>query len=173
MNKLLFTLLAGLCLATSAMAQVPVYKDNDLTINQVVMVSPNGARYYGDVRLTLNNDGSFSLAEATRRNLAPVESAIIVEAPSLPGKLAVEATGILSIPCVALEAPAVLRDGNTFTVVLAETMQKPDEVCMSLAATTPFGITVALDTSGLPAGQYTVNVNDVQTGFFWSGIVPN
>jgi hypothetical protein len=173
MNKLMITLLAGTTLATSSMAQVPVYRDNDLTINQVVMVSTGGAQYYGDVQLTLNNDGSFALVKATRRNLAPVDTAIVVETPTLPGKMAIEASGILSIPCVALEEPAVLRDGNTFTVVVAETSQKPDEVCMSLAATTPFEITIALDTQGLPGGYYTVNVNDVVTGFFWGGILTN
>jgi hypothetical protein len=169
MNKLILTLLASFCLATTALAQIPVYKDNDLTINQAVVIGPGGAQYYGDVHLSQQDDRSFALASAERRNLAVVDAAGIVATPGVPGNVAVEASGMLSIPCVALEDPAVLREGNTFTVVLAETTQKPDAVCMSLAAMTPFEVSVALDTVNLPAGTYTVKVNNAQTSFDWSG----
>jgi hypothetical protein len=151
-------------LAASAHAEIPVYRDQQLTIPSGVVMTANGPVYYGDVRFTANQDGSFTLVDAKRRNLADVDAATVtVDATAAAAE--VSANGILSIACVALEEPAVVRDGNTFYVVLAETTMAPDAVCMSLVAYTPFNANVALDLAGLEAGEYRVRVNGVERVF--------
>jgi hypothetical protein len=127
-------------------------------------MTPNGPVYYGDVRFTGNPDGSFTLVDAKRRNLAEVDTAT-VSVDATVAQAEVEARGLLSIACVALEEPAVVRDGNTFHVVLAETTMAPDAVCMALVAYTPFRAEVTLDLRGLEPGAYVVNVNGVTKSF--------
>ena len=59
----------------------------------------------------------------------------------------------------------MIRSGNTFHVVLAETPLDPLALCMSLLAVTEFDVEVPLDLTGLAAGTYEVIVNGVRTSF--------
>jgi hypothetical protein len=152
-------LIGALLASTGLQAEVPVFRDQVLTIDEAVVFNSNGAAYYGDIRMKANADGSFSVIGADRRNLAPVSAADVQISKSKPVQVAVHVTGILSIACVALEEAGVSREGNTFHVVLAETNMPAGTVCMSLIATTPYDITIPLDTKDLPAGNYNVNVN--------------
>jgi hypothetical protein len=160
-SRLLFTLLP---LAATAHAEIPVYRNQQLDVPSAVVMTAKGPVYYGDVRFTANQDGSFTLVEAKRRNPANVDAATVTVDASV-AEAKVEADGILSIACVALEEPAAVRDGNTFYVVLAETTMAPDAVCMPLVAFTPFHVEVPLDLSGLAPGEYVVNVNGVTKNF--------
>lgn len=161
--KKISLLLAGLSLAAYTLAEVPVYKDQQLLLNETVVVGDNGTAYYGDVRLTANADGSFSLTRAERRNLASVDTVDVVVDEAFPTTVSVEVTGELSVSCVDLEQPAVIRDGVVFSVVLAETKQDPLALCaLALAA---YEVSVPLDVRGLEAGQYAVTVNGHETGF--------
>lgn len=152
--------LVAVALAASAHAEVPVYRDRQLDVPSAVVLTDQGPVYYGDVRFTANQDGSFSLAEAKRRKLALVESATIT-VDSSTAEARVDAKGELTIACVALEEPAVVREGNTFHVVLAETPMDPLALCMPFVAVTKFAVDVPLDLRGLQAGTYMVNVNGV------------
>lgn len=156
--------LAPLAVAATAHAEVPVYRGPYLDVPSAVVVTDTGAVYYGDVRFSANQDGSFSLVQAQRRNLVLVEN-VSVSVDAASAQATVAADGFLSV-CEALEEPAVLRDGNTFHVVLAETAQEPGEVCMSLLAVTEFDVDVPLDLTGLAAGTYDVFVNNtLRTSF--------
>jgi hypothetical protein len=160
-SRLLFVVLP---LAASAHAEIPVYRNQQLDVPSAVVMTAQGPVYYGDIRFTANQDGSFSLIDAKRRNLAQVDSATVTVDRTV-AQAAVEAKGILSIACVALEEAAVVREGRTFHVVLAETTMDPDAVCMALVAVTPFHVEVPLDLRGLEAGEYLVNVNGVTKRF--------
>jgi hypothetical protein len=163
MNKLACTLLASLAMTTSALADMPVYRDQQLLLPEGVVVTDQGVTYYGDIRLTANADGSFTLVEATRRNPAYVDDVDVLILESFPVQLRAVVSGHKSVPCVELEEPAVIRDGNTFTIVLAETPLDPLILCAQVLA--PFEVTVALDATGLEAGTYTVVANGVETTF--------
>jgi hypothetical protein len=155
-------------LAASAQAEVPVYRNQQLDVPSAVVLTGQGPVYYGDVRFTANPDGSFALTEAKRRKLALVDSATVtVDAATAQAEVA--ARGELTIACVALEEPAVVRDGHTFHVVLAETPLDPLALCMPFVAVTRFDVEVPLDLRGLDAGAYVVNVNGVIKNFVLSG----
>lgn len=160
MKSIARLLLAPLAVAATAYAEVPIYRGQHLDVPSAVVVTDTGGVYYGDVRFSANQDGSFSLVQAQRRNLAQVDN-VSVSVDAASAQALVAAGGILSIACEALEEPAVLRDGNTFHVVLAETAQEPGEVCMSLLAVTEFEVDVPLDLTGLEAGSYDVVVNNL------------
>jgi hypothetical protein len=81
----------------------------------------------------------------------------------------VHAKGELTIPCAALEEPAVVREGHTFHVVLAETAVDPLAPCMPFVAVTTFNVDVPLDLDGLEAGTYALDVNGVESEFVVGG----
>ncbi len=164
MNLLTRLLLGALPLAATAQAEVPVYRNQQLELPSAVVMTASGPVYYGDIRFTTNQDGSFTLTDAKRRNLAVVEETHLA-VDTTTRQAEVSANGILSIACVALEEAAVVREGHTFHVVLAETTMEPDAVCMSLVAITEFEIDVPLDLNGLEPGEYTVDVNGVESVF--------
>jgi len=163
MNKLAYTLLAGLVLVNSARAEVPVYKDQELRIPGGVVVSASGAEYYGDIRFTTNPDGSFTLAEARARNLAYVNDVVVVIVETNPVQVSVVVSGDLSVPCVNLEQPGVYREGDTFHVVLAETPIDPLALCAQVLV--EYEVEVPLNVLGLDAGTYTVDINGTEVEF--------
>ena len=55
------------------------------------------------------------------------------------------------------------RSGDTFYVVIAETVLGPAESC--IAVIDPFTISFELDTFGLDTGTYKLNVNGKETEF--------
>lgn len=55
------------------------------------------------------------------------------------------------------------REGDLFTVVVAETSLGSAETCT--AVLDPFELSVALDVLGLSAGTYRVNVNGAEAQF--------
>lgn len=162
MKSVATVLLASLAGAATAQAEIPVYHGHELKVPSAVVMTDAGPVYYGDVRFTTNADGSFSLAEAERRKLALVESATLAVAGNT---VTVTAKGELTIACVALEDPAVVRKDATFYVVLAETPIDPLALCMPLVAVTKFTQDVTIDISALEPGEYRVAVNGVEQTF--------
>jgi hypothetical protein len=154
---------AWLLVGCAVQAETPVYHNGTLWLDQVVTLDAAGAGYYSDVRLTTRADGLLSLQGAVQRPLAQVDEAevLLLQGDDASLQASVHAAGLLSVPCVALEPPAVTRSGAEFTVLLAETVMADDQVCMSLLAVTPFDVSVPLDLSGLSAGHYRVRVNDL------------
>lgn len=93
---------------------------------------------------------------------AMVDSIDILILESFPVQIQVQVTGNLPDGCTELQEPVVTQTDNTFTVDLP-TARPSDALCTQ--AIVPYEITVPLDVEGLPAGEYTVDVNGV-TGSF-------
>lgn len=55
------------------------------------------------------------------------------------------------------------RSGDTFHVVMAETVMGPAESCIAMIA--PFTQSFELDTFGLESGAYKLNVNGMEAEF--------
>ncbi|MES2605323.1 MAG: hypothetical protein V4603_10315 [Pseudomonadota bacterium] len=158
-------LLSSALAAQSLHAEAPVFRDNVLSINEAIVFNAQGPAYYGDVRMQANKDGTFSLVQAQRHNLALIDTVDVLINKSNPVQVEVNITGIQSVACVALLDPVVTRSGNAFTIVQAETLMEPGSVCMSLLAVTPFSRDIPLEVEGLAPGVYTVSVNGKQTSF--------
>lgn len=162
MKKFAYTLVTSLG-AASTQADVPVYRDQTLTLSETLVIEDNGPRYYRNVKLAANPDGSFSVVDGERRNLALIHDISFLMLPGLPLEMSVEVHGDMSQSCLALEQPLVSRKDFVFTVAVAETPQDPRIQCFNPA--TDFVINVPLEVEGLPPGEYTVRVNGVEKRF--------
>ncbi|MCB0203983.1 MAG: hypothetical protein KDI55_06090 [Anaerolineae bacterium] len=93
---------------------------------------------------------------------AMVENVDVQILESFPVQVHVVVTGYLPDGCTTLDEPTTQRNGNEFVVTL--TTQRPADA-MCTQALQSFEVVVPLDVEGLPAGQYTVDVNGVSTSF--------
>jgi hypothetical protein len=161
--KKLYVSIFAICSAAIAAADVPVYRDQTLSIGEALVVTEGKASYYADIKLAANPDGSFELVQAQRLEHAHVES-VAVEVGG-PDRVAVnvEVSGYLPDPCHQLEEPAVMREGSTFTILVPQRPLQTFAACVLMIE--PFTVSVALSVEGLQAGHYTVMVNDKQSGF--------
>ncbi|MES2625151.1 MAG: hypothetical protein V4628_07725 [Pseudomonadota bacterium] len=164
-NSIVSILAVGL--ATSATAEVPVYRDQTLVIKEALVVTDDGVSYYTDIKMEANPDGSFKLVQAQRLDLAHVND-VTVEFQDAPFEISVEVNGELPTPCHQLEEPVVVRDGTEFTVVLARRELQTFVVCAQVIE--PFTISVPLTNKALEAGHYTVTVNGQETAFDVDGM---
>lgn len=162
MNKFAPACLAALAFAAAAQAEIPVYRGQQLEVPTGIVMTEEGPVYYGDVRFTANADGSFTLAQAKRRTLTQVESATVSVAD---GSATVTAKGELVVACAGLEEPGLVRQDDTFYVVLAETHYDPQTPCLPIVAVTKFTQDVEIDVRALEPGEYEVDVNGVITTF--------
>lgn len=166
MKQICTSVLAIAALATTSIqAEVPLYHDGALVIDEVVTLEGRNPAYYRDVQLVAQAGGLLEVDAASPRPLARVDDAEVLLLQGDTLEASVHATGLLSVACVALEAPGVTRRGTAFNVVLAETVMEEGSVCQSLVAVTPFDISVPLDLGGLAAGEYSVHVNDLVLDF--------
>lgn len=158
-----------LVLGSIAQAAVPVFQDGTLHLDAVATLGPDGNHYYRDVQLRREADGTLKVAAAEPRPLVEIQKveAVLIAAAGLDTEIqaSVHIKGITSVACVALEEPAQTRVGNTFNVVVAETVMEPGAVCASLLPNSPFDLSLPLDVAQLPAGNYTVEVNGVTDTF--------
>jgi Ig-like domain from next to BRCA1 gene/SdrD B-like domain len=95
-------------------------------------------------------------------NLAPVSSVEIQILESSPVQVVAVTRGDLPDSCTTIGRITQSRENQTFTVAIF-TNRPADAVCAQ--ALVPFEEPVSLDVLGLPAGNYTVNVNGVTTSF--------
>lgn len=161
--KLLGVLAAfGTVMTTSAAPAV--FQDKVLRLDEGVVVENGRATYYGDIRLEVGTDGSFQLREAHARQPAHIDtvSAALIQtfAPG-PPTVHVIIAGYKSIPCVDLEPVGIAWEGKRLLLAVAETPPDPASICIAMVD--PFEITVPLDVTGIPAGEYTVDVNGTTT----------
>jgi hypothetical protein len=174
--KVLAGCMMALTLAATAQADVPVFHDDELHLDAVATLSPDGDHYYRDVVLQREKDGRFRVASATSRVLVAVRTAQ-AQVFSSVGKGAslqasVHVTGMTSKDCVTLEEPAFTRVATTFHVVLAETAIEPGTACVAQGKGQSFELTVPLEVAALPAGTYVVDVNGVADSFTLGNAVP-
>lgn len=93
---------------------------------------------------------------------APILDAQALILESFPVQVNVRVMGYLPDGCTSLGAIEVVREGSTFDVTVLTT-RPANRMCTEQV--TNFDETVSLDVEGLPAGTYTVNVNDVSSSF--------
>ena len=94
--------------------------------------------------------------------LATVESLDVVMLMSFPLQVHLEVQGYLPNPCTEIGEIQTERDGYTFEVTIP-TLRDPGVDCIQVIA--DFEVNIPLDVYGLPAGDYQVKVNGVETGF--------
>ena len=150
-------------LASQAHADPAVYQDEVLTINEAVVIRDDGSTYFKNVRFEPNANGTWRFVEGSQRPLVGIEEITVVSEASNPPVVEVTVDGYKSVPCVELEPLGMSRSGDTFYVVIAETVQDPEESCIAMID--PFTLTFELDTFGLEAGAYKLNVNGNETEF--------
>lgn len=98
----------------------------------------------------------------TLRGQATVDSIDIMMLESFPVQVNVVARGNLPDSCTQIDDAIAQRTDDVFRVVIT-TIRPPDAVCTQ--GLVPFEESISLDVAGLPAGAYTVNVNDVSGTF--------
>lgn len=163
--KSVVIVLLGLLSSSALVAEMPVYHDGLLLLDEVVTLRGDKPRYYRNVELETAPNGNLQIVQFFSRSLAVVDEIDVTVFQSEGLQASVHASGLLSIACVALEAPAVSREGSVFTVVLAETVMPQGSVCMPIVAETPFDVLIPLPLAGLAAGEYQVRVNNLVTSF--------
>jgi len=163
MTKRVISLVAAICIPAVVLADVPVYRDQSLSIKEALVVTASGTSYYKDIKLSANPDGSFKLVQAERLELTHVDEVKVQVQQSQPVQVSVEVSGYLPTPCYQLEEPAVRREGSTFTIVLAQRVLQTFAACVQVIE--PFTVVVPLNIRDLQAGHYNVSVNGHQSGF--------
>ena len=93
---------------------------------------------------------------------AIIDSAEVLILESFPVQVNVQINGSLQDGCTELHRIDQVREENTFFVTV-ETIRPVDEECTE--ALVPFTEVTSLDVAGLPAGEYTVDVNGFTTSF--------
>lgn len=122
-----------------------------------------GSIYFKDVTFEPNANGTWTFLGGTQRPLVAITDVSVETAAGDPPVAEVTIDGYKSVPCVELEPLGMSRSGNTFYVVIAETVQGPAESCV--AVIDPFTLTIELDTFDLESGEYKLNVNGNVTEF--------
>jgi hypothetical protein len=163
MKKSLIALTLFATLAGQANAEPAVYQDEVLTINEAVVIRDNGSTYFKNVRFEPNANGTWRFVSGTQRPLVGIEEITVVSEATNPPTVEVTVEGYKSVPCVKLEPLGMSRSGDTFHVVIAETVLGPAESCIAMID--PFTLKFELDTFGLEAGAYQLNVNGKETEF--------
>ena len=163
MHKLCIPLFSIFCVSSSALADVPVYRDHTLSISEALVETDSGTSYYSDIKLSANPDGSFELVQAQQLAAAHVDEVTLHVAQTEPVTVSVEISGYLPSPCYQLEEPAVMRDGTTFTIVLAQRPLQTFVACIQIIE--PFTVFAPLNIKGLQAGHYSVIVNGKTSRF--------
>lgn len=163
MKKSLIAVTLFSALASQVQAEPAVYQDQLLSIDEAVVIREDTGKYFRDVRFEPNPNGTWRLTEATPSQLAGIEEITVVAEATVPAKVEVTVNGYKSLPCVDLEPLGMSRSGDTFHVVIAETALPPYATCIAMID--PFTQTFELDTFGLEAGTYKLNVNGMETEF--------
>lgn len=152
---------AALLAGNAAFAKPAIYHDGQLSISQGAIFTNSRQDYYENIVLGADAEGKLEIVAATKIPLAYVDTAdVLVDGDTAT----LVVSGNLPDPCRALQEPAVLREGNNFTVLIAAKSTLGDDmVCTTVLA--PFELRVPFNINGLDAGTYKVTVNDVETSF--------
>ena len=160
--------------ACAAQAEPAIYHGGKLVIPNGAIFTDARQQYFTDIEMTTDSAGKLTILAATPMPLVYVETVDVTVtggSEAVAPTVTVDVTGNKSVPCVALLEPAIHRNGNTFHVLLAETVQGPAESCIQVLD--PFETEFTLDVSGLGAGSYKVIVNDeVEASFVLEADAP-
>ncbi len=93
---------------------------------------------------------------------APVESVEVMILESFPLQVQLNVEGYMPDGCTEIDSTEVEQQGNHFEVTI-RTVRPADMLCTE--AIEPFEMNIPLDVYGLPAGEYTIDVNGVEDSF--------
>lgn len=93
---------------------------------------------------------------------APVENVEVRMLESFPLQVQLHVEGYMPDGCTEIDETQVEQQDNHFEVMLT-TVRPVDMACTE--AIEPFEMNIPLDVYGLPAGEYTVDVNGVEASF--------
>jgi hypothetical protein len=163
MKTLLIATALFAALAGQVQADPAVYEDKVLTIGEAVVIRDDKSIYFKNVRFEANDNGTWRFTGASQRPLVHIDEITVVAEATEPATVEVTVEGYKSVPCVKLEPLGMSRTGDTFHVVIAETVLGPAESCIAMID--PFTLTFELDTFGLEEGAYKLDVNGMETEF--------
>lgn len=156
------TMMLGILTTANAVADSVLYKDNELTISDAIVMEGETPRYYQQVRLTALPNGDFRIVDAVEKQLAYINEVSVAVLEKDPVEVELNIAGDMSTPCVELNTTVSRRD-DTFYVVVGETPLQTLVACIQVLK--PFEMTLPLDVQDLPAGDYRVVVNGEETDF--------
>ena len=139
-------------------ADPAIYRGGQLEIPHGIVISDGEDQYYRDIKLQTEPDGSLRIVRAHARRLVTLEELELnqVYGPEPTVELLVK--GYKSMPCTEVEPVAVRRVDNTFHVLIAES--GPDPLALCAQVLDPVELTVELEVSDLPPGDYEALVNN-------------
>jgi len=154
--------MALILVQVTAFAEPALFVDNVLNIKEGIVVEGQDVRYYSNIRLVLTPNGDFQAIHAESKNLVHLDeiSVAVIETEPVQVELAVE--GYRSNPCVDVDT-IVTQKGNSFYVMLTETPLQTLVACAQVID--PYQDTIPLGVTGLPAGNYLVNINGMEIDF--------
>ncbi len=150
-------------LAIECNAETATFANEQLTVPAVAVVDSTSGHYFANIQLRHEGEGMFRLVTAETRSLVQVEQIHIALHETTPRQAVVSIEGFKSVPCVELLEAAVAREGEQFTILLAESELGPEETCIAIPELITEAVT--LDLTAVPAGDYTVSVNGHVTAF--------
>ncbi len=103
-----------------------------------------------------------SLPDELSEGLASVENVEVVMLMSFPLQVHLQVNGYVGDPCTSIDEIEVEREGYHFKVSI-ETRRDSELACIQVIES--FEENIPLDVYGLPAGDYTVEVNGFETSF--------
>jgi inhibitor of cysteine peptidase len=93
---------------------------------------------------------------------APVENVEVMMLESFPLQVQLKVEGYMPDGCTEIESTEIEQQDNHFEVTIT-TSRPTDLACTE--AIEPFELNIPLDVYGLPAGEYSVDVNGVAASF--------
>ncbi|MDO9518734.1 MAG: hypothetical protein Q8K97_05290 [Pseudohongiella sp.] len=159
---LMLCLFVSVLHTASAVADSALYKDNELTISDAIVMDGDTPAYYRQVRLTVLPNGDFRVVDAVEKQLAYINELSVAVFETDPVEVELGIVGYMSNPCVELNT-TIARRGNTFFVAVGETPLQTLVACAQV--TEPFELVMPLDVKGLPSGDYLVVVNGDEIDF--------
>lgn len=113
------------------------------------------------IAVSQENDAAPTVEEVVS-GPATIDSIEVLILESFPVQINVRVRGVLTDGCTTIDEVAANRGSSSFDVAIT-TRRESGQICSE--AEVPFEELVPLDVLGLPAGTYTVNVNNI-TGSF-------
>lgn len=160
MRNLILLVLLGVAISVTANAQTAIYEDGVLSVPEVIVVQDDEANLKR-AALQRNAAGNYEVSDVEDLIRADVRS-ISAEAETPAGSpIIVHIEGHKSLECVKLNPVQVLRDGNTFHLLLTEQPVPPWMTCMAVIG--DISLDTTIETEGLEPGTYTIKAHGLTT----------
>lgn len=162
MKNIFATGLVLACFAAAGTASVKaapaIYREGMLEIPEGIMIDEAGDHYFRNIKLRTEANGALRIVRAQPRKLITLEELELNQVYGDVPTVELLVKGYKSMPCTSLEPVAVRRVNYTFHVLVAESGPDPLALCAQMLD--PVELTIELDVTGLPPGEYEARVNN-------------